>query len=94
MASSLVKEIIKDPSARKDYGFNWAPWLDTDDTIDTSTWTADNGVTLSDSTHDGTTTTIWAEGGTDGANCRLVNHIVTVAGREDDCTVTLFIRQQ
>jgi hypothetical protein len=82
---------LHDPDAKLDYGFDWngKNWLGSD-TIATSTWTVtssvagDTSMVLSASTHDTTTTTIWADGGTAGNDYTITNHIVTAAGREDD----------
>jgi hypothetical protein len=92
---------IHDPDAKLDYGFNWAgtpTWLGTD-TIVTSTWTVtprtagDVSMVLSSSTHDTTTTTIWADGGTNGNDYVITNHIVTVAGREETGRAALYIER-
>ena len=78
-----------DPDAKLDYGHDWSAWLGAD-TIVTSTWTVvpatagDATLVLSSSTHDTTTTTIWADGGTNGNNYTITNHVITTAGREDD----------
>jgi hypothetical protein len=87
-----------DPDADLDYGFDWGTkgWLGTD-TIATSTWSITKGdaaLVLSNSTHDTTTTTIWADGGTVGTDYTITNHIVTTAGREDDRSHRLQVRDR
>lgn len=88
-----------DPDADLDYGFDWGTkgWLG-DDTIAISTWSItkndDDELVLSTSTHDDTTTTIWADGGTKGTDYTITNHIVTAAGREDDRSHTLRCRER
>lgn len=80
-----------DPDAKLEYGFSWSDWLGTD-TIVTSTWSitrvkasvTDTPPVLSASTHDTTTTTVWVDGGTNGNDYTLTNHVITAAGREDD----------
>jgi hypothetical protein len=74
----------KDPDAVLDYGFDWSDWLESAETIATSTWTVPAGITKDSDTKDNTTTTIWLSGGTEGASYKITNHIVTSEGREDD----------
>lgn len=81
---------IKDPDATLDYEFDWAappplgPWLPDGDTITASTWAVPEGITKASDSHTDTTTTIWLSGGTAGASYKLTNHITTAAGRIDD----------
>jgi hypothetical protein len=51
------------------------------DTIVTSTWVVPVGLTLSSSSHDTTSTTVWLSGGTAGTRYTLINRIVTAGGR-------------
>lgn len=85
---------VKDPDASLDYGFDWSDWLDTGETILSSLWTVDDGLTGSGESNDDTSTTIWLTGGTDGEDYKAVNHIVTSAGREDDRTITIKVRSR
>lgn len=78
----------KDVDAVLDYTVDWSAWLD-GDTISTSTWEADDGITIDSDTNTATTATVWLSGGTLGATYRITNHIVTAAGREDDRTITV-----
>jgi hypothetical protein len=90
-----VKE--KDPDAKLDYGVNWAGgWLG-DDTIASSAWQADAGITIMTTpapSHTTTTTTVWLEGGTAGQSYQVTNHVVTAAGREDDRSLWIRVRER
>lgn len=78
----------KDPAEKLDYGFDWATELGVD-TISTSQWTADAGVTLSGSDSTSTSSEIWVEGGTAGSTYRVINTIVTAAGRTYQRTIMI-----
>lgn len=68
-----------------DYPFDWTDILNgTIDAINTSTFTVEpTGLTITSpaATHDATTATVWATGGTPGATYKVYNTIVTVGGR-------------
>lgn len=83
----------KDPEAVLDYVVDWEDWLD-GDTISTSTWTVPTGITKDSDSNSTTTTTIWLSGGTVATRYALVNHIVTAAGREDDRTICVVVKQK
>ena len=84
----------KDPDATLDYLIDWSDWLD-DDTISTSTWTVADGITQeAGATKTATTTTVWISGGTAGMSYAVTNHIVTTAGREDDRTFVVRVRER
>ena len=85
---------IKDPDAVLDYSINWSTWLVTGDTIVTSTWTADTGITIDSDSNTTTATTVWLSGGTAGESYGVTNHIVTDDGREDDRTITILVCEQ
>ena len=90
----MAVEYTKDPNARLDYGFDWAAWLGTD-TITASTWAVDpSGPTLSSQTFSTTRTTVWVAGGAAGTSYKITNHITTAAGREDDRTFKLKVKEQ
>lgn len=52
-------------------------------------WTAPTGITATTSTNTTTTATVWLSGGTLGEYYRIVNHITTAAGRQDDRTIVI-----
>ena len=83
--AAASNQFDKDPQAVLDYLADWSEWLDID-TIATSTWTAPTGITADSSRNTTTTATVWLSGGTLGATYKVVNHIVTTAGRENDQT--------
>lgn len=87
------KEFRKDPDAVLDYVVDWSEWL-VDDTIDASEWTVPDGIEKDSDTHTTTTATVWLSGGTLGATYTLVNHITTVAGREEDQTIRIKVRSK
>ena len=84
----------KDPEAVLDYYVNWAAWLG-DDTIVTSTWAVDTAsdVDLGDPIDLGPLQGIWVSGGTVHTTALLTNHILTAAGREDERTILLVIKE-
>lgn len=89
----MASKATKDPDSKLDFGFDWTAWLGTD-TITASTWTADAGLILSGETFDATKTTVWVEGGTAGEKLSATNRITTAAGRIDERTLILSIKEQ
>ena len=83
----------KDPDAVLDYVVNWEMWL-AGDTIATSTWTAETGITVVSDTETATTTTVWLSGGTAGSDYNVVNRVTTTMGRTDDRTLRIRVREQ
>lgn len=85
---------VKDPDAVLDYGFDWTAWLEAGETIATSTWTADEGITVGDSAIGTGTTKVWLSGGTDGTEYLVTNEITTSAGRTDDRSIRVIVRER
>ena len=84
-----------DANATLDYTIDWSAWLDAGDTISTSVWAVESGdVTLATPTINGDLTQIWASAGTVGTAATVRNRITTAAGRIDDRTLTLVIRER
>ena len=86
---------VKDPGEVKDYGFNWTEHLGDGETITTSTWEVETGLTSTafDDTHTDTHTTIWLSEGTAGTQYRVTNHVVTNQGREFERSFTIYVRE-
>lgn len=65
-----------------DYEIDYTSWLD-GDTISTSAWTADTGITVDSDANTTTSTTVVLSGGTAGYTYRLINQITTAGGLTD-----------
>lgn len=87
-AYNMTISYEKDPQATLDYGNDWAIWLGSDSIL-SSAWSVDAGITVVSSSFTATTTTIWLSGGTLGSIYNAVNHIETVCGRKEDRTLTI-----
>ena len=86
---------MKDPDAVLDYEIDWSDWLTDGETILTSTWSIDSSdLAKKVATHDGTTTTIWLTGGTEGTAVRVENHVVTSEDREDDRSFVIQLKEK
>ena len=85
----------KDPNAVLDFSIDWGPWLDTGDTIETSTWTiSPNTISTTANSHTSSLATIWLTGGTVGVKYTILNHIVTLGGRANDATFKIHVVNQ
>lgn len=89
----MIQRYDKDPSAVLDYAINWEMWLD-GDTISTSTWTAEDGITIDSSSNSTTLTTVWLSGGTANTTYTVTNRIVTAAGRTDERSLYIRVKQR
>lgn len=85
---------IKDPDALLDYKLNWSLWLEGLDTISNSNWIVPTGLTLEANVFNDTTTTAWLSGGDLNTTYKVVNRINTAAGRVEDRTITIRIRNR
>ena len=87
----------QDPDAVLDYTRDWATYL-AGDTISTSTWIVDAGITLGTGgkapTNNATTATAWLSGGTVHAAYFVTNRITTAGGRTDDRSFLLTIEEK
>jgi hypothetical protein len=82
----------QDKDAFLDYSFDWTEWLSDSDTIQTSSWSAGAGITLSNSSTVGAVTSIWVQGGTPGTWYAIKNSVISASGRKDDRVLRLYIR--
>lgn len=87
-----VEQIFeKDPQAVLDYAFDWSDWLDSGETIASTTITVASGLTKdSDSESDGIVT-IWLSGGTAGTSYTVACKIVTSSSRTDERSITIMV---
>lgn len=80
----------KTPAEILDYSFTWETWLN-GDSISSSVWTPETGVTVASSSYDGQATTVWLDGGTINEKYRVVNKVVTISGRTAERTLNIHI---
>lgn len=84
----------QDPQAVLDYPFDWSTAL-AGDTIQTSEFVADSGITVeSDAILDSENTIVWLSGGTRNKRYAITNHILTTGGREDDWTIYVLVKER
>ena len=84
----------QDPQAQLDYKVDWSAWLGVGETITTSSWVLDPGITQgtpAPASHDNTSATIWLSGGVAGTTYNVTNHIATSAGRINDRSISVHI---
>lgn len=89
----MATSYVKDPDAVLDYVIDWSDWLDSD-TISTSDWTVETGITEDSDSNTTTTATIWLSGGTVNDRYIVTNRIVTVGGRTDDRSISIYVREK
>lgn len=85
-----MTEFTKIAGSVLDYEEDWATWLDTD-TISSSSWVADTGVTIDSDSNTTTKAIVWLSGGTVGTSYDITNTIVTAGGRTDSRTIEITI---
>lgn len=86
----------QDPQAFLDYTVDWSQWVETSsagavDTITTSSWTADPGITQGSSSWTSNSASLFITGGTPGNSYNIYNKIVTSQGRTDLRTINVTI---
>jgi len=83
----------QDRNAKLDYTFDWTPWLtDQSDTIASYVVTAQTGLTVTTSSNDTYTVTIWITIDSNIPKNRLLTlacKITTAAGRVDERTIRI-----
>jgi len=85
----------KDPQAILDYTVNWGDnWLGSD-TIATGTWIiTPTGLKKVSETYDDDKCVVWVSSGTVGQTYYLTNRITTAAGRTDERTISIMVKQK
>lgn len=89
----MLGTIQKDPHSTLDYKINWSTWLE-GDIIISSVWSVPTGLVdegLSEFTD--TTTTVWLSGGTAGTSYVITNTITTAAGRTEDDSFKITVKE-
>lgn len=93
----MAETFTKDPIAVLDYAFDWATnWLDSDnsETISSHTITTETGLTKVSDSESAGVVTVWLSGGTAGKNYTVACKIVTSAGRTDERSITIQVRNR
>jgi hypothetical protein len=106
-SAKAVKMGYKDPDAVLDYAFLWQDWLQATETITSKTVTATTGITVNSSEINvaaltindvvqkiGSVVTVWLQGGTVDTVYSIACRIVTTAGRTDERTFSLTVKQR
>lgn len=87
--------IEKDPDAVLDYSFDFGPWLTPlSDAIQSAVFILDSPLVNETEAVAATTAVVWVSGGVAGQTHRVTCRITTVAGRIDDRSVFLKIRER
>lgn len=95
-ADSKGRQVIdKDPNASLDYNFDWTTWLSgVSDSIASFEIIYSGVVEAKAATRSGGVVTAWAKGGTVGDLCSITCRITTTAGRIEDRTGYLKIKER
>lgn len=85
---------VKAPTEVLDFTVTWTSWLTGGETIATSTWAADAGITIDSDTNTGTVATVWLSAGTLGNSYDITNTIVTdnATPRTGVRVITIFVK--
>ena len=84
-------DTCKDPDSVVDYTIDWTTALN-GDTISTSSWTADSGITVDSDTNTTTGATVWVSGGTVYEYANVINQVVSAGGRTMERTIVVAIQ--
>jgi hypothetical protein len=79
-----VREFTKDPNAVLDYQVDWSSWLANGETISTSSFTVEAGLTKDSESNTTSSGTVWLSGGVEGTRYRITHRITTNQARTDD----------
>lgn len=89
----MPREFLKDPAAVLDYQWDWSAWL-AGDAIQSHALIVATGLIVESSSHTGTAVTAWLSGGAVGVTYPVICHVLTAAGREDERTLLITVRER
>lgn len=91
-----LKTFTKDPAAVLDYTVDWDAddWLGSDTITGTPEWTVPSGITQASQSNTTTTATVWLSGGTANTDYDVACKITTTAGRTDERTIRIQVRNR
>lgn len=88
--TEYVGIFLKRPAEVLDYTINWDDgWLASGDSISTSTWSVDTGITQNSESETTTTTTVTLSGGSLGDWYEAENTVATAQGRTGVRTILI-----
>ena len=86
-----MADFVKPAGAVLDYELNWATWLASGETISSSSWSVETGLTEDSESNTTTTAKVWVSGGTVGKTYTATNTITTSDSRTDARVITIYI---
>lgn len=98
--TQFVAVFIKDPQAIIDYSIDWSDWLAAGDSLmtgspaDGSQWIVPSDLTNEQDSNDSDSTTIWLSGGINGQNYTVTNRVTSTAGRMEDRSIQIMVRNR
>lgn len=90
----MASVYMKDPEAVLDYVFDWTGWLADGETIQSRTVTAEAGITKDSDSHADGVVTVWLSGGTVETTYRVECKVTTSAGRTDERSIFVRVRER
>lgn len=87
----MSTRFYKDADAVLDFSVDWSGWLASGESLSTSTFTVDAGITKDSESNDTSSATVWLSGGTAGTSYTVTNQITTSAGRTDERSMTIAV---
>jgi hypothetical protein len=91
----MAQIYTKDPDAVLDFAFDWATnWLATGETISSHTITVETGLTKDSDSESSGVVTVWLSGGEAEEEYDVACKIVTSAGRTDERTMTIRVKNR
>lgn len=85
---------FKDPDSTVDFQFDWSEHFTDDDTIESAIILPVEGLTVESSSVANNIVTVWCSGGTVGSRYMLTCRIVTTAGRTEDASAYIAIKEK
>lgn len=71
----------KDPGDNIDYVADWTRFLDDGETLSSSSWIVQEGISVSSTHLNSPFATVWLRGGDAGVTYRITNRVITSGGR-------------
>jgi hypothetical protein len=89
----IIGAFVKDPNSTIDFAVDWAEWLNTGDTVSSSSWEVPVGLTLSSEGVTNNVTRAFLAGGIAGVDYMITNRVTTQGARIEDRSILVQVRQ-